>query len=47
MVAAVKTLQNSNVTISDDPPVVKVGDGVAEDIMVTFDGNAADLPHWP
>ena len=37
-----KTIQNSNVTISDDPPVVKVGDGVAEDIMVTFDGNAAD-----
>ena len=30
-------------TISDDPPVVKVGDGVAEDIMVTFDGNAADF----
>jgi len=38
-----KTIQNSNVTISDDPPVVKVGDGVAEDIMVTFDGNAADF----
>ena len=37
-----KTLQNSNVTISDDPPVLKVGDGVAEDIMVTFDGNAVD-----
>ena len=37
-----KTIQNSNVTISDDPPVVKVGDGVAEDIMVTFDGNAVD-----
>ena len=37
-----KTLQNSNMTISDDPPVVKIGDGVAEDIMVTFDGNAAD-----
>ena len=38
-----KTIQNSNVTISDDPPVVKVGDGVAEDIMITFDGNAADF----
>jgi len=37
-----KTIQNSNVTISDDPPVLKVGDGVAEDIMVTFDGNAVD-----
>jgi len=36
------TIQNSNVTISDDPPVVIVGDGVSEDIMVTFDGNAAD-----
>ena len=31
-----KTIQNSNVTISDDPPVVKVGDGVAEDIMITL-----------
>ena len=37
-----KTLQNSNLTISDDPPVVKVGDGVAEDTMITFDGNEVD-----
>ena len=37
-----KTLQNSNMTISDDPPVVKIGDGVAEDTMITFDGNAVD-----
>ena len=29
-----KTIQNSNVTISDDPPVVKVGDGVAEDLSL-------------
>jgi len=38
-----KTLQNSNMTISDDPPVVKIGDGAAEDTMITFDGNAADF----
>jgi len=37
-----KTIQNSNLTISDDPPVVKVGDGAAEDTMITFDGNAVD-----
>ena len=37
-----KTLQMSNMTISDDPPVVKIGDGAAEDTMLTFDGNAAD-----
>ena len=38
-----KTLQNSTVTISDDPPVVTVGDGTAEDIAVKFDGNAKDF----
>ena len=38
-----KTLQMSNMTISDDPPVVKIGDGAAEDTMLTFDGNAADF----
>jgi len=38
-----KTLQNSTVTISDDPPVVKVGDGTAEDTMLAFDGNALDF----
>ncbi|MDP6583582.1 MAG: hypothetical protein QF535_02920, partial [Anaerolineales bacterium] len=37
-----KTIQNSNMTISDDPPVVKIGDGAAEDTMLTFDGNAVD-----
>ena len=37
-----KTLQMSNMTISDDPPVVKIGDGAAEDTMITFDGNAVD-----
>jgi hypothetical protein len=37
-----KTLQNSTVTISDDPPVVKVGDGTAEDTMLVYDGNAQD-----
>jgi len=38
-----KTLANSNVTISDDPPVIKIGDGVAEDTTVLFDGNAKDF----
>ena len=38
-----KTLQNSTVTISDDPPVVTVGDGTAEDIAIKFDGNAKDF----
>ena len=38
-----KTIQNSNVTISDDPPVIKIGDGVAEDTTVLFDGNAKDF----
>jgi len=37
-----KTIQNSNMTISDDPPVVKIGDGAEEDTMLTFDGNAVD-----
>jgi len=38
-----KTLQNSTVTISDDPPVVKIGDGTAEDTTILFDGNAKDF----
>jgi len=38
-----KTLQNSTVTISDDPPVITVGDGTAEDIAIKFDGNAKDF----
>ena len=38
-----KTLQNSNVTISDDPPVITIGDGVAEDTTILFDGNAKDF----
>ena len=38
-----KTLQNSTVTISDDPPVVKIGDGTAEDTTIVFDGNAKDF----
>jgi len=37
-----KTLQNSTVTISDDPPVVTIGDGTTEDIYLNFDGNAQD-----
>ena len=38
-----KTLQNSTVTISDDPPVITVGDGTAEDIAIKFDGNTKDF----
>jgi hypothetical protein len=38
-----KTLQNSTVTISDDPPVVTIGDGTAEDTSIVFDGNAKDF----
>ena len=38
-----KTLQNSTVTISDDPPVITVGDGTAEDTAIVFDGNAKDF----
>ncbi len=38
-----KTLQNSTVTISDDPPVVTIGDGTAEDVAIKFDGNAKDF----
>jgi hypothetical protein len=38
-----KTLQNTTVTISDDPPVITVGDGTAEDVAVNFDGNTADF----
>jgi len=37
-----KTLQNSTVTISDDPPIVTIGDGTTEDIYLNFDGNAQD-----
>ena len=38
-----KTLQNSTVTISDDPPVITIGDGTAEDVAIKFDGNAKDF----
>ena len=38
-----KTIQNTTVTISDDPPVVKIGDGTAEDTTILFDGNAKDF----
>tara|TARA_R110002020_G_scaffold469043_1_gene693766 strand:+ start:611 stop:1630 length:1020 start_codon:yes stop_codon:yes gene_type:complete len=38
-----KTIQNSTVTISDDPPVITIGDGTAEDTTIVFDGNAKDF----
>ena len=38
-----KTLQNSNVTISDDPPVITIGDGVAEDTTLLYNGNAKNF----
>ena len=38
-----KTIQNTTVTISDDPPVITIGDGTAEDVAIKFDGNAKDF----